>query len=80
MTKELENNNSYVGGVDKTNILCSIYVVGRKSNMWWRRIFFDLVSRTLCNPYVVYKKLIEPSIRSLEFYRNIAQSLITFSK
>ena len=39
-----------------------------------------LVSGTLYNTYVVYKKLIEPSIRSLEFHRSIPQSLITLSK
>ena len=70
-----------MGGIDKADMLCSICGVGRKSNKWWlHRIFFSLVSRTLCNAYVVYKKLIEPSITSLEFHRNIAQSLITLSK
>ena len=69
-----------MGGVDKADMLCSIYGVGCKSERWWHRIFFGLVSHTLCNAYVVYKKLIEPSIRSLEFHHSIAQSLITLSK
>ena len=73
--------NSYMGGVDKADMLSSIYGVGRKSNKWWWHcIFFGLVSRTLCNIYVVYKKLIEPSMRSVKLYRSIAQSLITLSK
>ena len=61
-------------------MLSSIYDVGCKLNKWWHRIFFGLVSRTLCNAYVVYKKRIEPSIRSLEFHRSIVQSLIILSK
>ena len=76
----VKDYNSYMGGVDKADILFSIYGVGRKSKKWWHRIFFCLVSRTLNNAYVVYKKLIAPPIRSLEFHRNIAQSLITLSK
>ena len=76
----MKDYNSYIGGVDKADMLCSIYGVGRKSKRWWHRIFFGLVSCTLCNAYVVYKKLIEPSIRSLEFHRSIAQYLITLNK
>ena len=68
----VKDYNSYMGGIDKDNMLCSIYGAGRKSKKWWHRIFFGLVSHTLCNAYVVYKKLIEPSIRSLEFHRSIA--------
>ena len=68
----VKDYNSYMGGIDKDNMLCSIYGAGRKSKKWWHRIFFGLVSHTLCNAYVVYKKLTEPSIRSLEFHRSIA--------
>ena len=76
----VKDYNSYMRRVDKADILCLIYDVGRKSIKWWHRIFFGLVSRTLCNAYVVYKKRIEPSIRSLEFHRSIVQSLIILSK
>ena len=75
----MKDYNSYIGRVYKANILCSIYGIGHKSKKWWHRIFFGLVSCTLCNAYIVYKKLIEPSIRSLEFHHSIAQSLITLS-
>ena len=71
--KDVKDYNSYMEGVDKAMIF-SIYGVGRKSNKRWRHIFFGLISRTLCNAYVVYKKLIEPSIRSLEFHCSTAQS------
>ena len=76
----LKDYNSCMGGVDIADMLCSIYGVRWKSKKWWHHIFFGLVSCTLCNAYVVYQKLIEPSIRSLEFHRSIAQSLITLSK
>ena len=69
-----------MGGVDKADIQCSIYGVGRKSKKWSHRIFFGLISRTPCNAYVVYKNLTEPSIRSLELHCSIAQFLITLSK
>ena len=71
----VKDYNSYMGEVDKADMLWSIYGVDRKSKKCWDRIFFGLVFRTLCNAYVVYKNLFEPSIRSLEFHRSIAQSL-----
>ena len=75
----MKDCSSYMGGIDKADMSCSIYGVGRKSNKWWHHIFFGLLSCTLCNAYTVYKKLIEPSI-ILEFHCSIAQSLITLSK
>ena len=47
----VKDYNSYMGGVDKADMLGSIYGVGRKSKKWWHSIFFGLVSCTLCNAY-----------------------------
>ena len=76
----VKDYNAYMGGVDKADMLCSIYGLSRKSKKWWHRILFGALGRTLCNAYVVYKKHIDPSMNSLEFHCSIAQSLITLSK
>ena len=67
----VKDYNSYMGGVDRADMLCSIYGVRCKSNKWWHRIFFGLVSCTLCNAYVVYKKLIEPSNKIMAWLKSI---------
>ena len=70
----------YMGGVDKADMLCSLYGISRKSKKWWHRIFFDLVDRSICNAYVVYNKLEMEGCKLLSFRRSVAQSLITIGK
>ena len=36
-----------MGGVDKADMLCVLYGIGRKSRKWWHRIFFGLINRTI---------------------------------
>ena len=72
--------NMHVGGVDKTDMLCSLYGTSRKSKKWWYHILFGLVDRSLCNAYVVYNKLEMKNCNSLSFRRSVAQSLITLGK
>ena len=57
----MKDYNTIVGRVDKTNIICSLYGVSRKSEKWWHYIFFfSSRGRTLCKTYVAYKRLINP--------------------
>ena len=34
--------NIYMGGVDKVDMLCSLYCFSQKSKKWWHRIVFGL--------------------------------------
>lgn len=76
----IKNYNTYMGGVDKADMYCALYGTSRKSKKWWHRIFFGLVDRSLCNAFVVYKKLGDCNCTLLNFRRSVAQSLITLGK
>lgn len=73
----VKDYNKYMGGVDKADMYCALYGTSRKSKKWWHRIFFGLVDRSVCNAYVVYKKLKDEDISLLNFRRSVTQSMIT---
>ena len=45
----VEAYNSYMGGVDKSNQLLSYYRFNRKTNKWWKKLFFHLLSLAVVN-------------------------------
>ena len=67
----------YTGGVDKADVLTSSYGSSRKSKKWGHRIFFGLIDRALCNAFIAFNKITKATMKSLDFRRRVAQSLIT---
>ena len=78
--KAVKDYNEYMGGVDKADMLCSIYGLGRKSKKWWHRIFFGILDRTLSNAFIVFCKINGTKPPSLEFRCQVCQSLITLGR
>jgi hypothetical protein len=68
----IKEYNSYMGGVDKADMLCGIYGVNRKSKKWWHRIFFGIIDRTLINAMIAYNKLGDTTMSALQFRRYVA--------
>ena len=58
-------------------MLISLYGLSRKSKKWWRRILFGLINRALCNALIALNKITKAKMKSLDFRRRVAQSLIT---
>ena len=46
--------NSFMGGVDKSDQLCSYFRLGRSSKKWWKTCFFGLLNIVVVNSYVCY--------------------------
>jgi len=46
--------NKEMGGVDKADMLRSIYDLDRKSRKWWHRLFFAMFEITLVKAYVTF--------------------------
>ena len=67
--------NSYMGRVNKADMLSAIYGISRKSKK-----IFGSMDRSLCNAFLVYKKLVNPDIKLLDFRQLVAQGLLTFGK
>ncbi|MCP4923780.1 MAG: hypothetical protein GY915_07110, partial [bacterium] len=72
--------NEQMGGVDKADMLCAVYGIGRKSKKWWHRIFFGLVDRTLVNAAIAHNKMERDNMSLLNFRRSVAQSLMTLCR
>ena len=75
--KAINDYNKNMGGVDKADFYCAIYGLNRKNVKWWHRLFFGLIDRALTNAYVIYCKVTDCKISSLQFRRNVTLALIT---
>jgi hypothetical protein len=76
----IKDYNTFMGGVDKADMLCSIHGINRKAKKWWHRLFFGILDRTLVNAMIAYNKLENAKVATLLFRRYVAQSLITLSR
>lgn len=61
--------NSYMGCVDKADMLKSLYEISRKSKKWWHRIFWHFVDVTLVNSIIIYRLLFPKETLSLKNFR-----------
>ena len=66
-----------MGGVGKAEMLISSYGLSRKSKKWLHRILFGLIDRALCNAFLTFNRITKVKMKSLDFRRRVAQSLIT---
>ena len=54
--KMIEEYNSYMGGVDKSDQLLSYYGFDHRSVKWWKRVAFHLLDLSIVNAYVMYRQ------------------------
>lgn len=67
---------AHMGGVDKADMLKSLYEIDRKSHKWWHRILFHFCDVTIVNAQIIYKKITDEKITLKEFKRRIIAGLI----
>lgn len=71
--------NKEMGGMNKADMLRSIYDLDRKSRKWWHRLFFAMFEITLVNAYVTFCDL-NGKIPYKELKRKVAIGLLTLGK
>ena len=52
----INDYNSHMAGVDRSDQLMSYYPFGRKSFKWWKKLFFHLHTLVMTNAYTLHKK------------------------
>nr|XP_039267455.1 piggyBac transposable element-derived protein 4-like [Styela clava] len=52
----VEEYNQYMGGVDLSDQNTSYYNFSRKSELWWKKMFFWLLEICVTNSYLLYKQ------------------------
>ena len=74
------NYNKYIGGVDKANQYTGTYCFMRKSQKWWRKLFFWGLEVSVINSYLLYqehqKKHDIKKLTHLQFVRRLVAQLI----
>lgn len=75
----VKDYNSNMGGVDKADMMRSLYGYDRKSRKWWHRLFWGMIDIAMVNSFTVYSELIEDG-HLLDFLRSVATSLLMFTE
>lgn len=75
----VKDYNKFMGGVDKADMLKSLYEISRKSKKWWHRIFFHFVDVTVTNAYIIFRER-SPNTKGLtlkQFRLSVVEGLVT---
>ena len=67
---------SVMGGVDRADQLSGMYELDRKSQKWWKKVFYRLVMMSSVNSWIIYIDLHRTKEPFLEFLVLLAESLI----
>lgn len=68
--------SSHMGGVDKADMLRSLYDRDKRSKKWWHRLLFAFIDMTLVNSYVIYSEM-HGKLPLLEYKCMVTQGLLT---
>nr|CAH7714247.1 unnamed protein product [Callosobruchus chinensis] len=73
--------NQYMGGVDLTDQMVGMYEVDRKSQKWWRKVFYKLLLTAVVNAWTLYKEINHMKNLPLkQFMVPLAEQLIAAGK
>lgn len=50
----VDQYNTFMGGVDRSDQLLSYYGFAHRTVKWWKRLFFHLLDVAVCNSYTLY--------------------------
>ena len=68
--------NAFMGGVDKADMLLSLYRTKYRSRKWYHRVSFHLFSLAVCNSWIMHKSM-GGNKRLVDFSAEICISLIS---
>ena len=68
--------NKYMGGVDHADQIISFYDLDRKSQKWWQKVFFRMLLTAVYNFYIIFCGTNHKKIPYIEFFVQIAESMI----
>lgn len=69
--------NKYMGGVDLSDQISSLYEIDRKSQKWWRKTFYKLLLTAVSNAWIIYKEAHNRNVPFIAFLVNLAEGLIS---
>ncbi|KAF2880144.1 hypothetical protein ILUMI_26033 [Ignelater luminosus] len=73
----VKDYNKFMSGVDKADMLKSLYEINRKSKKWWHKIFFHFVDVSVANSYIIFKNRCRgPTLTLKEFRLSVVDGLL----
>lgn len=68
--------NKKMGGVDLADQMTSLYDINRKSQKWWRKVYYKLLMMAVYNSFVVFKEVTHKQVTFIQFLVPLAEGLI----
>lgn len=65
-----------MGHVDRADQLCGMYELDRKSQKWWKKVFYRLLMMSAVNSWIIYMNLHRKKEPFLDFLVLLAEGLI----
>jgi len=69
--------NEKMGGVDLADQMTSLYDIDRKSQKWWRKVYYKLLMMAVYNSFVVFREVSQKKTTFFRFLVALAEALIT---
>ena len=78
--KMIDEYNTYMGGVDKSDQLLSYYGFNHRTIKWWKRAAFHLLDLAIVNAYILYRQSQQDKYLTHEQFRlKLAKQLLLTS-
>ena len=78
--KMIDEYNTYMGGVDKSDQLLSYYGFNHRAIKWWKRAAFHLLDLAIVNAYILYRQSQQDKYLTHEQFRlKLAKQLLLTS-
>ncbi len=72
--------NRFMAGVDKSDQYSTYYEIDRKTNKWWKRVFYRLLLMAVSNSWILYKTCQGKKSPLIDFLIPLAEGLIATGK
>ena len=76
----IKDYNEHIGGVNIHDKMRHIYRIHHKNVKWWHHIFFGLIDMSIVNSFIIYSETQQVFLSQLEYRRELAQALLTYSQ
>lgn len=72
--------NEHMGGVDLTDQYVGLYDFDRRSNKWWKKVFYKLLMMSVRNAHILHDDVRRTKTSFLPFLITVAEDLITLGR
>ncbi|XP_046394787.1 piggyBac transposable element-derived protein 4-like [Ischnura elegans] len=72
--------NKYMGGVDLSDQKVGVYDFDRRSNKWWKKVFYKVLMLAVVNSWILYMDTTKKDVRLLQFIVPLAEKMMAMGK